>query len=200
MRIFRFDDFVLNEKVQYPPSVDLPDVVIKAMTTYDSARRELGLLASAKDFKRIYIKDGAIFIDYIDANIGDSIQTIQIPGLRYDKEHDSLGIDYNELKSAFLWDILQSKGFITDNMKSYKGEHDIRFIYDRITVYLIAQLRDKVLDKTKTLDPFTLDLENNKVLNDIKKLGGYIISSEIQKKRGTLVIDHKDFPSPIKIL
>lgn len=128
--------------------------------------------------------------------------------LRYSKDKDQIYFLESELVQetaiSYINNLIKS-----DRIASYYRNKDREYTLfngyntERICHHLIDTLiyciSSKIIDKNKSLNPFDTDLDNNLILNNIKKLGSEVISTPIQIKNGNLVINHKLFKNPLII-
>jgi hypothetical protein len=199
-RIKRFGEFIL-ESVSYGPKMELPDTVIEYILRLTN-KRILGQLSGDSNLKRMYLDDPdnsgtkRIYVSW-----GDII--FRIPALGYNESTDEVVKIEDELPSVdSFFRELRDKGIIGYKDDEYSINPWTRedYKYSSMLYILFKGLIDVSRKESSFLDPFTdLDIYSNPSFNSLAKMGTSVVSSDTQKKNGTLVLQNPAWDSPIGI-
>ena len=204
-KVLRFLDFI-NEAVSYGDKINVPpDFMPYLEQSRDTGRRKLSLFIGDAGVKGIYLKK-----DRLVFNIKG--EEIFIPGIRYDERIILIPNELSPSSISKYMGHLVEKGIIKGNYNSHlikeydwRGNINKDYLYNlekviKDTIYFIIDtLSVSIKDKSLTINPFDIDLENNKLIKELKKLGSYINSNDIQIKNGNLIIDNDLYSYPVSI-
>jgi hypothetical protein len=180
-KILNFFSFV-NEARSYPQSVNLPGWIIKHIEK-ETGDRALKQFVSDRNFGGMYLEDDPNDPDYKILFIDWENSTIQVPVYRFDVIRGN--IDLNSKEVPILNNLLQ-----TLSPGHRKLEYDPRYtIY--VADFIITALIHKSRKESNFLNPFEdVNLQDNEAFKMLEKIGCKIVSTDLQKKKGTLVFSN----------
>jgi hypothetical protein len=199
-RIKKFSEFIF-ESVSYGPKMELPDTVIDYILGLTN-KRMLGQLSGDSNLKRMYLDDPdnsgtkRIYVSW-----GNII--FRLPAIGYNESTDEVAKIGDELPSVdSFFRELRDKGIIgyKDNEYSIDPWTPENSKYSNMLYILFKGLIDVSRKESSFLNPFTdLDIYSNQAFNSLIKMKTSIVSSDLQKKNGTLVLQNPYWDSQIGI-
>ena len=210
-RILNFREYTLNESESfdgYSDFLELPDKIKKLLKNNTSKNRFAKVLGPnfsirLQDNRLHFIfQDKNIqfpFIKVIEGNPIADLETINDPNNYKKFERDLFGDD-NRAKTEWSVDDIMEK--LSGKTKSWTLKYKLsiesliaRYISDIIDVIYLELSRIK----ENFLNPFDTNLESNESIRILNKMGVSIVSSNTQKKNGTLVFSAQFLDNDIAI-
>lgn len=206
MDILRFSKFKealpLSENTGYSDFINLPGD-LKKILTGGVSKNIFSKVIGNKNFKIQLEGDGVYFI------LNDN--KVLFPFIVY--KEGSAFLDQNKLKDIKNYvDINNQLGINDERLLSryiiekltgtYGGPRfkTIEELFSGYLDYLFSMINDILNKEPKDfLNPFTLDLANNPVIRNLNALGISIVSSERQKKNGTIQFTADFLPSDLTV-
>lgn len=188
-----FQSFVL-ESIQYPSSIDLSPEVLKYFEK-EVGRRAFRQLIADANFGGLYVQKDDLNSQIDRLYIVWNNTPIKFPIIYFLNNRD-VGF-FSDEKNEFLqlierFDPSRVKWYTHTNFESGKW---LAVLY-QIVDLLIGSSRKT----SKFFNPFTdFDLGKNEFWKRLEKMGTTIVSSELQKKRGTLVMRNPNWWEDIAI-
>jgi len=184
--ILKFSQF-LNEALKYPDGVELTKDQLKYIVPKIASQGKFSSFVSDNNFERIYVNpQGFIVIRWAGKDI-------RIPGLMAGL---SSTIPFNALNvDEYVW--LKLFSDLRDNgillLPDYYNNGGIDRDGKNILAIIIDGLVQASRKNSKFLNPFDTNFTDLPVWKSLERMGTKIVSKDIQKKRGTLVLSNDFF-------
>ena len=183
--ILNFTSFI-NEAVSYP-GVNLPDSV-EAHIIKEVRKRAMGQLTGDAKFGGMYLdaspKNPSLQNVYI---IWDK-NKIRVPSFTFNPLTSEIKLDPSENQDIENLVNSISPGYYSTSFGQYQSpsrKYELDPFYSLIDVLITASRKNSTF-----FNPFTdIDIYDNDIFRNLEKMNVKIASSEIQKKRGVLVLD-----------
>ena len=206
MNILRFSQFV-NENLEntgYQDFVNLPDSLKNLLTKWSSSNMFSKIIGNRNfridlEGEDVYftLNGKKVLFPFIKCQNGNSffdLEVLEDPD-SYEKFFDDLGIsnkDRSDKGYGYTHTGYYSRTIIAKLRGESTGYYERLSLEEIFGSYFLSSLYSIIANilssssKDEFLNPFTLDLNNNPLIKNLKKLGLSIVSTERQRKNGTI--------------
>ncbi len=191
-KILNFNSFI-NESSRYPQSVNLPKNITRQIEG-EVGKRALGQFTGDRNFGGMYLQDDPEDPEYRDLYIIWENSTIKVPVYKF--RYDGVLV-FNRKEIPQLNNLLNS---LSPGYRKITDDPSPPFNTISAIFHIIDILIKKSRKESKFFNPFDdVDIYNNDLFKTLEKIGTKIASSDLDKKRGVLVLSNKNLEQNVFI-